>query len=61
MSQGGCILCEGRDDAEDYKSICSAMDFYFSEDECRGILQLLAAILHLGNVSFQGETKDSKT
>uniref|UniRef100_A0A3Q3XBS1 Uncharacterized protein n=1 Tax=Mola mola TaxID=94237 RepID=A0A3Q3XBS1_MOLML len=56
LTKGGCILCEGRDDAKDYKCIRSAMDFYFSEDECRDILKLLAAILHLGNVCFQGES-----
>lgn len=27
----------------------------FPENQCQGIIKLLAAILHLGNVDFQGE------
>lgn len=54
--QGDCVLCEGRDDAKDYSRICSAMKILtFSENQCQEILKLLAAMLHLGNVSFEGE------
>lgn len=31
------------------------MELFFSERQRQDILQLLAAILHLGNVSFEGE------
>lgn len=55
MLQGGCISCEGTDDAKDYRSIRSAMDLFFSKAERLDILKLLAAILHLGNVYFEGE------
>lgn len=55
--QGSCISCEGRNDAKDYLSIRSAMDLFFSEADCQDILKLLAAILHLGNISFEGECR----
>uniref|UniRef100_A0A8C4DJN0 Myosin VIIBb n=1 Tax=Dicentrarchus labrax TaxID=13489 RepID=A0A8C4DJN0_DICLA len=54
LTKGGCIVCGGRDDAKDYKRICSAMKILtFSESQCQDILKLLAAILHLGNVCFE--------
>lgn len=53
--QGGCIECESRDDAKNYRSIRSAMDLFFSYSQCQDILELLAAMLHLGNVCFEGE------
>lgn len=57
LTKGGCISCEGRNDAKDYGSIRSAMHHFFSEPECLDILKLLAAILHLGNISFEGNTE----
>ncbi|XP_051274407.1 unconventional myosin-VIIa-like isoform X3 [Dicentrarchus labrax] len=60
LTKGGCIVCGGRDDAKDYKRICSAMKILtFSESQCQDILKLLAAILHLGNVCFEGNTKNN--
>uniref|UniRef100_A0A8C2WIU9 Myosin VIIBb n=1 Tax=Cyclopterus lumpus TaxID=8103 RepID=A0A8C2WIU9_CYCLU len=57
LSKGGSIACEGRNDAKDYKRICSAMKILtFSESQCQRIVKLLAAILHLGNICFQGES-----
>lgn len=62
MLKGHCIMCDGRDDAKDYKRICLAMKILtFSEKECQDILKLLAAILHLGNVCFEGELTPFKT
>lgn len=55
--QGGCISCEGRNDASDYGSIRSAMHLFFSEPERLDILKLLAAVLHLGNISFEGDQR----
>ena len=53
--QGDCILCEGRDDAKEYTRIRSALKILtFTETQCLEILNLLAAILHLGNVGFEG-------
>lgn len=53
--KGNCITCEGRRDDKDYQHICSAMKILmFSENQRLEIVKLLAAILHLGNVYFQG-------
>uniref|UniRef100_A0A3B4TMB3 Unconventional myosin-VIIa-like n=1 Tax=Seriola dumerili TaxID=41447 RepID=A0A3B4TMB3_SERDU len=57
LTKGNCIVCDGRDDAKDYSRIRSAMKILtFSENQCEEILKLLAAILHLGNVCFEGES-----
>ncbi|KAM3866070.1 unconventional myosin-VIIb-like [Diretmus argenteus] len=57
LTQGDCVVCEGRDDAQGYERIRSALKILtFSESQCWAILKLLAAILHLGNVSFQATT-----
>ncbi|XP_068165927.1 unconventional myosin-VIIb-like [Antennarius striatus] len=56
LTKGGCVLCDGRDDAADFQRICSAMGVFFSERERLQVLKLLAAILHLGNVRFQANT-----
>lgn len=54
LLQGSCVRCEGRDDAEVYKHVRSAMELFFSEGQRQDILALLAAILHLGNICFEG-------
>ncbi|KAM9323016.1 unconventional myosin-VIIa-like [Pholidichthys leucotaenia] len=60
LTKGNCIVCDSRDDAKDYKRINAGMKILtFSESHCQEILKLLAAILHLGNVSFEGTTKDN--
>ncbi|XP_042371260.1 unconventional myosin-VIIa-like, partial [Plectropomus leopardus] len=60
LTKGGCITCDGRDDAEDYQRIQSAMKILtFSGSQCQEILKLLAAILHLGNVCFQANTENN--
>ncbi|XP_012723887.2 unconventional myosin-VIIa [Fundulus heteroclitus] len=58
LTKGNCIVCDGRDDAKDFNRIRSAMKVLkFTEEQFQEILQLLAAILHLGNVSFEGDVK----
>lgn len=53
--QGKCTACDGRDDLRDYSSIQSAMKvLMFTETESWEISKLLAAILHMGNLRFQG-------
>lgn len=53
--QGRCATCDGRDDLSDYSSIQSAMKvLMFTETESWEISKLLAAILHMGNLRFQG-------
>ncbi|XP_040028053.2 unconventional myosin-VIIa [Gasterosteus aculeatus] len=60
LSKGDTVDCEGRDDAKDYKIICSAMKVLtFSESQCQEILKLLAAILHLGNICFKANTQNN--
>uniref|UniRef100_A0AAQ5XXJ5 Myosin VIIBb n=1 Tax=Amphiprion ocellaris TaxID=80972 RepID=A0AAQ5XXJ5_AMPOC len=62
LTKGDCILCEGRDDAKDYDRIHSALKILtFSEKQHQKILKLLAAILHLGNVSFEGQFASFKS
>lgn len=54
--QGNCTRCEGRDDMNEYAHFCSALTILtFSEDDSWEISKLLAAILHLGNVKFEGQ------
>ncbi|XP_039203056.1 unconventional myosin-VIIb isoform X1 [Crotalus tigris] len=55
LTMGKCTFCEGRNDAKEYAHICSAMKILmFSDSEQWNISKLLAAILHLGNVTFEG-------
>lgn len=50
------MSCDGRNDAKDYAHIRSAMKILmFSDSEYWDISKLLAAILHLGNVEFEGK------
>lgn len=59
-SQGNCTACDGRDDLGDYSSILSAMKvLMFTETENWEISKLLAAILHMGNLRFEGTTNSS--
>uniref|UniRef100_A0A8B9VAH4 Myosin VIIB n=1 Tax=Anas zonorhyncha TaxID=75864 RepID=A0A8B9VAH4_9AVES len=54
--QGNCTSCDGRNDAKEYAHIRSAMKILmFSDSEHWDISKLLAAILHLGNVEFEGK------
>ncbi|XP_041849279.1 unconventional myosin-VIIa-like [Melanotaenia boesemani] len=60
LSKGDCIACEGRDDAKDFSRIRLAMKILtFSESHFQEILKLLAAILHLGNVSFEASVQNN--
>lgn len=50
------MSCDSRNDAKDYAHIRSAMKILmFSDSEHWDISKLLAAILHLGNVEFEGK------
>uniref|UniRef100_A0A672UF03 Myosin VIIB n=1 Tax=Strigops habroptila TaxID=2489341 RepID=A0A672UF03_STRHB len=56
LTMGNCTFCDGRNDAKDYAHIRSAMKILtFSDSEHWDISKLLAAILHLGNVEFEGK------
>uniref|UniRef100_A0A4W6D941 Myosin VIIA n=1 Tax=Lates calcarifer TaxID=8187 RepID=A0A4W6D941_LATCA len=55
LTMGNCTECDGRDDLSDYSSILSAMKvLMFTETENWEISKLLAAILHMGNLRFEG-------
>lgn len=54
--QGNCITCEGREDSQEYANIRSAMKvLMFTDTENWEISKLLATILHLGNLQYEGE------
>uniref|UniRef100_A0A0B7B7B9 Uncharacterized protein n=1 Tax=Arion vulgaris TaxID=1028688 RepID=A0A0B7B7B9_9EUPU len=53
LTQGGSIVCDGRDDKKDYADIRSAMKvLMFSDGDVFEILKVLAALLHLGNIKY---------
>ncbi len=55
LTQGGCITCEGRDDAAEFADIRSAMKvLMFSDPEIWEVLKILSALLHLGNIKYRG-------
>uniref|UniRef100_A0AAZ3RN93 Uncharacterized protein n=1 Tax=Oncorhynchus tshawytscha TaxID=74940 RepID=A0AAZ3RN93_ONCTS len=56
LTMGNCTSCDGRDDIKEYTHFRSAMKILmFSENDSWEINKLLAAILHLGNVHFEGQ------
>jgi myosin-15 len=53
LNLGGQIAIDGKNDAEDFESLQSALQVLsFSTEECETIHKILASILHLGNVYF---------
>ena len=56
--QGNCTKCDSRDDLKEYSSILSAMKvLMFTETENWEISKLLAAILHMGKLRYEGELR----
>ncbi|XP_073820580.1 myosin-VIIa-like isoform X2 [Musca autumnalis] len=54
LAQGGCFKLPGKSDAKDFADIRSAMNVLsFSPEEQWQIFNLLAAVLHLGNLGFK--------
>ncbi|XP_059197185.1 unconventional myosin-VIIb [Centropristis striata] len=55
LTMGKCTSCEGRDDVKEYAHFRSALKILmFTDNDFWEISKLLAAILHLGNVDFEG-------
>ncbi|XP_077987827.1 myosin-VIIa-like [Glandiceps talaboti] len=55
LTKGNCLTCEGRDDLKEFADIRSAMKvLMFSEQECWDIFKLVASVLHLGNIEYEG-------
>ncbi|VDM77526.1 unnamed protein product, partial [Strongylus vulgaris] len=60
LTQGKSLEADGRDDAADLAEIRSAMKvLLFKEPEIGAIFQLLAALLHIGNVKYRGTVVDT--
>ncbi|WKX93477.1 hypothetical protein Q1695_011059 [Nippostrongylus brasiliensis] len=60
LTQGKTLEADGRDDAADLAEIRSAMKvLLFKEPEIGAIFQLLAALLHIGNVKYRGTVVDT--
>uniref|UniRef100_A0A8B9I1W9 Myosin VIIBb n=1 Tax=Astyanax mexicanus TaxID=7994 RepID=A0A8B9I1W9_ASTMX len=54
LTEGDCITCDGQDDADEFGRIRTALKVLtFTDRESWEIFCLLAAILHLGNISFE--------
>lgn len=54
LTEGDCLTCDGRDDADEFARIRSALKVLtFTDRDCWEIFKLLAAILHMGNIDFQ--------
>ena len=48
-------MCEGRDDAVEFANIRSAMKvLMYTDEEIQDLFRVLAAVLHLGNIEYQG-------
>ncbi|KAG8137083.1 hypothetical protein E2320_005634 [Naja naja] len=55
--KGNCISCDGRDDSKEYSNIRAAMKvLMFTDTENWEICKLLASILHMGNLRYEGST-----
>lgn len=58
LAQSGCYKAEGTDDAAEFSNTLEAMRVIGIDDQTQlEILQLVAAILHIGNITF--EEKDN--
>lgn len=54
VNQGGSCTLTSRDDGENYKFLCAAMDVLnFDRNEEESIHKILAAVLHAGNIYFK--------
>uniref|UniRef100_A0AAR2IYX4 Myosin VIIAb n=1 Tax=Pygocentrus nattereri TaxID=42514 RepID=A0AAR2IYX4_PYGNA len=62
LTMGNCTVCDGRDDMKEYSSILSAMKvLMFTDTENWEISKLLAAILHMGNLRFEGKPQGTQS
>ncbi|KYQ92809.1 myosin IK [Tieghemostelium lacteum] len=56
LAQSGCTTIEDVNDGNDFMEVQQAMDTVgISKSEQNDIFRILAAILHIGNIRFQGE------
>jgi myosin-7 len=58
LLKSGCFVVDNVDDNEDFERVKSAMQtLEFTPDEQEGIMICLAAVLHIGNVTFKAKDK----
>ena len=53
LNQSGCIKVPKIDDAADFEKVRSAMKLLKFGDHERGIFEVLASVLHIGNLTFR--------
>ena len=59
LFQGNSVECEGRDDRKEFANIRSAMKvLMFTDEEMWAMFQILASLLHLGNIKYTGNLAD---
>ena len=60
IGQSGCIVVDNVDDKADYEEVVKAFEILgFSEEERINLEQVLAAVLLLGNLSYEQDEHDS--
>jgi myosin heavy subunit len=61
INQSGCLRIEGVDDAADYQEVVEAQSLVgFPEGDSQVLLQMIAGILHLGNLHYEVHPSDSE-
>lgn len=59
LNQGGCYTIDVKDDVEDFNTLSRAMEVLgFRPIEQESIFRVLAAVIHLGNVTFSTKQQD---
>lgn len=54
LTGGKCVSCDGRNEATEFADVTGAFKVLnFTEVEIANIMQLLAAVLHIGNLKFK--------
>jgi myosin I len=57
LAQSGCTTADGVDDAVEFREVREAMRTVgITDGEAREIFRVLAAILHIGNIRFEGDS-----
>jgi len=60
LNASGCVKVSGRSEKQEYVDLISAFGaLKFPDDTVKSILQVLAAILHIGNIHFKAEDDGS--
>ncbi|KAK3261511.1 hypothetical protein CYMTET_29594 [Cymbomonas tetramitiformis] len=61
LNKSGCIFLDDTDDAAEFSALRTAMQKVgFAPEEVKSVLKIVAAILHLGNVTFEANGDNSK-